>query len=300
MDPGVITVAVPVRDGAVWLEAVLGAVRRQRVDREVELLVCDSGSTDGSVDICRRHGARVIEIPPHEFSHGGTRNLLAREARGAHVAFLTQDAEPADDQWLARISGTGAALACGPYLPRPDASPMVRRELREWFALLGGQPRTFTAADLPDPPMPGPATFASSANLCVSRAVWEEVPFRPVAYAEDQQLVLDVLRAGHAKAWVPDAAVVHSHDYPFGTRARRWFDEFRALHDVYGWTAPANPRVVAGTVRAGVRADRAEGAGTLQALGYHLERAIGAAAGTRADRLPPAVRRRLSLERRAA
>ncbi len=56
-------------------------VRTQRLDREVELLICDSGSSDDTVALARRYGARVIEIPRESFSHGGTRNLLmARRA----------------------------------------------------------------------------------------------------------------------------------------------------------------------------------------------------------------------------
>ena len=117
--------------------------------------------------------------------------------------------------------------------------------------------------------------------------------------AEDQQLALDLLAAGHAKAYVPAAAVVHGHAYGPLERLRRYFDEFRALHEVYGWTAPAAPRVLAGTVRAEVRRDRAAGSATWPAVQWHGARVLGTALGTRADRLPAPVRRRLSLERHA-
>ena len=100
---GLVTVAVPVLNGAAYLDEVLTAVRSQQVDREVELLVVDSGSTDGSLEIARRHGARIHELPKSEFSHGGTRNLIMELARGDQVAFLTQDATPAGDGWLAAL-----------------------------------------------------------------------------------------------------------------------------------------------------------------------------------------------------
>src|SRR3954452_7338921 len=98
-----VTVAVPVLNGARYLDEVLGAVRAQVVARDVELLVWDSGSTDGSVEIAARHGARIHEIPKSEFSHGGTRNRMAAMATGEHVAFITQDATPAGDHWLAAL-----------------------------------------------------------------------------------------------------------------------------------------------------------------------------------------------------
>ena len=54
--------------------------------------------------------------------------------------------------------------------------------------------------------------FFTDANGCVARDAWERVPFRGVAYAEDQLLARDMLAAGYVKVYRPDAAVIHSHD----------------------------------------------------------------------------------------
>ena len=314
------TVAIPVRNGGPGLAQVLDAVARQRVPGEVELLVCDSGSTDGSADLARGAGARLLEIAPWQFSHGGTRNLLMREARARHVAFLTQDSVPADDLWLSRLLAAFATsddvgLAFGPYRPRADASPMIARELAEWFARLApdGRPRvdrlTESERALPPRMLVGPRGFFTDANGCVAREAWERVPFREIAYAEDQALAVDMLRAGRAKVFVPEAAVIHSHEYSSWGWLQRSFDESRALHHVYGWRAPMNPRTVTLNVWGAVRADgrwlashgrRGDVSGLARAATHHLARAMGAALGARADRLPPAVTRRLSHERRAA
>lgn len=311
------TVAIPVLNGERWLDDTLGAVRAQRLDGDVELLVADSGSTDRSVEIAERHGARVLRIPPGEFTHGGARNLLVREARADHIALLTQDAIPAREDWLAGLLAgfelaDDVALVYGPYLPRPDASASVRRELSEFFAGLApdGEPRLDRLAG-PLPDHPGPLTFFTDANACVARAAWERVPFREGArYAEDQLLARDMLAAGYAKAFEPRAGVVHSHDYPGLALLRRYFDEWRGLREVHGHVEAvgwrATPRRIAREVRADRAFLRAEGAGgaalragTREALRYHGLRALGSALGSRADRLPAAVRARLSLEGRA-
>jgi rhamnosyltransferase len=290
-----VTVALPVRDGGPILRDVLDALRAQTVG--AELLVIDSGSTDGSVALARSAGARVIEIPPAEFSHGGTRNRLMELASGAHVAFLTQDAVPADERWLEHLLAGFAladdvALVYGPYLPRPDASPMVRRELTEWFGGMAPGLQRGPVAAL------GSQTFYSSANGAVARWAWERVPFRPLPYAEDQRLALDMLAAGFAKAYMPEAGVIHSHDYSLLDLFRRFFDEFRALREVYGHREPWAPLPVAGRIRRSVAADRAFGATPWASVTYHSLRALGAALGSRADRLPAVVRRACSLERR--
>ena len=57
MSPGTLTsVAIPVRNGARDLPAVLSAIRSQRIGGNVEIVVVDSGSTDGSVALCETRG----------------------------------------------------------------------------------------------------------------------------------------------------------------------------------------------------------------------------------------------------
>jgi glycosyltransferase involved in cell wall biosynthesis len=299
-----VTVAIPARDGGRLLEDTLVALAAQTVEHE--LLVCDSGSRDGSLECARTHGARVVEIAPGDFGHGATRNLLMTEAQGAHVALLTQDATPANEHWLAELLG-GFALAgdvgivYGPYLPRPDAPTAVARELEAWFASLApdGAPRVerldareraLRARELVcqhNWEWVGRRGFFTDANACVARSVWERAPFREVPYAEDRVLALDVLRAGYAKAYVPAAGVVHSHAYTPTQELRRAFDEWRGLLEVYGWRRPADPRHLVRELR---------GAPTRQ----NVLRLTGAVLGSRADRLPTGLRRRLSLEGRGA
>lgn len=309
---GLVSVAIPVRNGGPRLLEVLHAVRGQATERDIEIVVVDSGSTDGSVDAARALGARVEEIRPFEFSHGGTRNLLMELARGEQVAFLTQDAVPAGEAWLdALLSGFAlghnVALAYGPYLPRPDAPVAVARELRDWFRAIApdGAPRVDRG-----PATWGHAAFFTDANGAVSRAAWTRVPFRDVAYAEDQALALDMLRAGYAKAFVPDAAVVHSHSYGPLAQFRRSFDEWRGLREIHGWIEPSSLRRAFLTVQSQVRQDvrsveggehsgRVLAREALRSLRYWTVRQAGAVAGSRADRLPSPVRRWCSLERRA-
>ena len=165
----------------------------------------------------------MIEIPSERFSHGGTRNLLMSRARGDHVAFLTQDAVPAATDWLATLLAAFAlapdvGLVFGPYRPRPGASVSVARELTSWFASFSdGGPRIDVLAPARATPRRATswATSASSPTpTAASRARrGEQVPFREIAYAEDHLLAQDMLRAGYAKVYMPDAAVVHSHEY---------------------------------------------------------------------------------------
>jgi GT2 family glycosyltransferase len=313
-----VTVAIPVRDGGELLARTLRALSTQTVAHE--LLICDSGSRDGSVELARAHGARVIEIDPKDFSHGGTRNLLMEAAGGEHVALLTQDAEPVGETWLAQLlSGfqlaPDVALVYGPYRPRPQASAAVRIELESWFGALstGGAPHVERLAAHEQPlavlELIGARGFFTDANACIARSAWEQVPFRDVPYAEDRALAIDLLRGGYAKAYVPAAAVWHSHDYTTAQHLRRCFDEWRGLLEVYGWREPLNPGHLVGQLRGALGQARRDPAliamsaprrrATLTAIaGHHVVRLAGALLGSRADLLSPGARHRLSLERR--
>jgi glycosyltransferase involved in cell wall biosynthesis len=308
-----VTIAIPVRNGGQLLRELLERVRAQELDREIELIVADSGSTDGSAALARSFGATVFAV--EQFSHGETRNELMRRSGGAQVAFLTQDAAPADDGWLARLLAGFAladdvALVCGPYRARPGAPVAVRRELDAWFASLApdGRPRI----DRETAPLgPSAATFFTDANGAVARWAWERVPFRAVPYAEDHALALDMLTAGFAKAFVPDAVVLHSHEYGPLAQFRRSFDEWRGLREIHGFVQPASPLRVALMVQRDVRADlrslrkldlppHAIAREATRSVRHWTVRAVGAALGSRADRLPAPVRRWSSLERRAS
>ncbi|MHB8234342.1 MAG: glycosyltransferase family 2 protein [Solirubrobacteraceae bacterium] len=316
-----VSVVIPVRDGGALLAELLRALDTQTVEHE--LVVCDSGSRDGSAQLAREHGARVLEIAPERFSHGGTRNLLVEASTGAHVALLTQDAVPADERWLERLLqgfalGDDVAIVYGPYRPRAQASPAVRMELESWFGSLSPdgtaqverlderERSTLQAVELI-----GRRGFFTDANACIARAAWERVPFREVPYAEDRVLAIDMLRAGYAKAFVPQAAVVHSHSYTPLQQLRRSFDEWRGLREIYGWREPSSPRHLISRVRGALGTARAELVGeraplprrakTLASVGAHeLVCLSGALLGSRADRLPARVRRLISLEGQAS
>jgi glycosyltransferase involved in cell wall biosynthesis len=314
-----VTVAIPVRNGERYLSEVLRAVRRQRLEGELELLIVDSGSTDRSLELARDAGARVVEITRSEFSHGGTRNKIMELAKGERVAFLTQDATPADERWLARLLegfelADDVALVFGPYLPRPGASHMVQREFRDFFATFAPDARPVVQRLSEDRKTaaryrrgPSPLTFFTDANGCVARWAWERVAYRDIAYAEDQLLASEMIEAGLAKVFHPGAGVYHSHDYGPVTMFRRCFDEWRGLREVYGHVESAAPKRVLKWVFEETAADvaflgeqgstrRTRLLGGLRSLAHHTIRMLGALTGSRADRLPRRLRAILSLE----
>jgi rhamnosyltransferase len=315
MSPPTVTVAIPVLNGERYLPDLLGTIQAQRIDASVEIIVADSDSTDDSAAIARAHGAEVIRVPRGTYSHGGTRNMMVERASGELVALLTQDALPASEHWLAELTGAfalepGVGLAFGPGIPRPDSSLSVRQEMTSYFRSLSPTGETMLVRlGEGEQAVTNESTYYHSVNGCVARAAWSEVPFRTIAYAEDRMLAIDMLRAGWAKAFVPAAGVIHSHDFSPIDVLRRSFDDFRGLREVGGYYHPKGLREggrwMLEQIRGDVRFATDEGAGcrailgalpasVLNALLWH----VGGVLGTRADTLPRWARARLSRERR--
>jgi glycosyltransferase involved in cell wall biosynthesis len=270
------------------------------------VLVIDSGSRDRSLEIVRAAGVELLRIDPSEFGHGRTRNLGAERTSGELICFLTQDATPVPG-WLEAYreafdldERVGAAY--GPHLARADTSPMIARELSEFFT-------GFAAGGAPVLQHRGDPTFLSNVNACYARGCWEEIRFREVPYSEDQAFGSDMLGAGWTKVYHPGAAVLHAHDYGAVEFMRRYFDEYRGLRESTGhveqFAVASATRQIASAVAGDRRwmaarsmsaAERARW--TARSTVHHGGRRVFSALGSRAEQVPVPLRRRLSLEGR--
>lgn len=246
-----VTVVIPTLNGGRYLPEVLDAVAEQRFDGTIETLVIDSGSIDATLEVVRdRPNVRLHRIPNAEFGHGRTRNLGARLARGRIVAYLTQDATPADEGWLAALVAPlmqGAAEAVvGRQIPRDTAFPLLKYDIERVFAALGAPHEVSIVGpddlDGRDDARAEASRFYSDVNSATHRAfLLETIPYRDVTYSEDLLFARDVLEAGYRKAYAPRGAVLHSNDAGLRDYAARMFDETVGLrrigHDVRRYSA---------------------------------------------------------------
>lgn len=219
------SVVIPTLNPGDLFPKVLKAVLKQKTPFDVEILVIDSGSTDGTVDLLDGlEGVRLHQIDQKDFNHGDTRNLGVEMTEGDYVAFLTHDALPRDDLWLySLVTGMDrfpdAGGVFGRHLAWPDASPYTKRDMEAHFDLFLSVPlyldqetdaRRF---ELRDPAWMQTLHFYSDNNSMLRRSVWEKIPLRRTAFGEDHLYAYDIIMAGYGKLYMPHATVYHSHDY---------------------------------------------------------------------------------------
>ena len=202
----------------------LDTLRAQQGAFQLDVVVVDSGSTDGTVDIAREHGARVIEIAPADFDYSTALNVGIEEARGELVVLLSAHAIPLDDLWLSRMTAPFAdaqvAGVTGGQVPWPGAPWWEVVRLRRAF---GDGRRAWSRGN-------SDGLMFSNAASCIRRGAWRDEPFTLPA-AEDLDWAQRMVAAGRAIVYEPAATVYHSHDESPRAQARRMIDINRVALD---------------------------------------------------------------------
>lgn len=226
----------------------------QRGDFEVEVVVIDSGSTDGTVELAAGYGADVHRVPKAEFNHGATRDIGISRSSGEYVALTVQDAVPLDERWLDAMvenlrEDERVAAVYGRHVPRSDAG-LLTRALVGNLAVAGSERRQ---QEIEDPaqywslPPVKRRRFAAFDNVssCLRRRAWERFPFGRADFAEDLRWGKKVVEAGYTIVYEPRSVVVHSHDRGSLYDLKRHYVDQLVLDELFGARMVPNlPRLI--------------------------------------------------------
>lgn len=220
-----LSVVIVTHDSAVDIERSIPALVAELRPGD-ELIVCDNGSTDGTLAAVRRLApdAKVIESTNVGFAAGC--NAGASLAAGELLCLLNPDAIVAPGfrdaielpmldgrgwaAWQALVSSEGGSVV-------NTGGGVVHYSGISWA---GGAGRPIAAA----PREPAEVTYASGACLAIRRGAWEDLggfsePY--FLYHEDTDLGLRLWLSGMRVGIEPGARC--DHDYDFDKGPRKWF-----------------------------------------------------------------------------
>ncbi len=237
-----VTVFIPTYNGGETFKRVIAGVFSQTTSFPYEVLIIDSGSTDGTLDVIAEYNVRLIKIPSREFNHGLTRNLAVREAKGKIVALLTHDAVPYDDTWLENlVSNFDDPEVAGAYchqLPRDDCNPFQLDRLRGWTKADGERviKQIETRSEYEAlPPMERYLKIAfDDVASCVRKSTMGKIPFERRQFGEDVAWGKQAILSGYKIVMDPRSVVVHSHNNSIWYEFKRVYLDHQNLHDLVG------------------------------------------------------------------
>ena len=209
---------------------VLEAVFSQSIPEDFELVVVDSGSTDGTLEIVGRYPHVLVDYSGRPFNYGWSLNAGISAASGEYSVCLSSHCVPMRDDWLAELvramdEDEGLAAAWGPLLFDVEDYPVMG----------GSEVETIDLKEFYRRPNRG----LQNPNSIVRRSLWEERPFsEKIERCEDQEWAHHFLKQGYHTAVVNGARALYRvphGPYGFGRKTMR---DFVVLNELFGHRAP--------------------------------------------------------------
>ena len=233
-----VSVVIPTKNAGRDFQLLLRKLRAQKGIRECEIIVVDSGSSDDTLAIARNEGAEVVEICPESFDHAFARNKGAERATGDWLLFTVQDALPLTDRWLWELARTleqndVVAVSCAEY-PRSDSDLFYRLLSWNHYRTLNLDQDRILASDESCSSHMGLRSNAQISDLAalIRRDVFDEYKYK-TSYAEDLDLGIRLIRAGHKIGFLYSTRVLHSHNRAPYYFLRRAYVDTRYLTEVF-------------------------------------------------------------------
>jgi glycosyltransferase involved in cell wall biosynthesis len=202
---------------------LLEGLRRQTL-RDVEIILVDSGSTDGTVAIAESFGARIVRILPAEFTFGRSLNLGVRAATRALIVIASAHVYPVYPDWLEALlrpfADENIALTYGKQRG-PDSAHFSEQQIyHQWYPDLSKTSQ--------------PTAFCNNANAAIRRSLWEKNPYdEALTGLEDLAWAKWAKDQGYDIAYAAEAEIIHvHHETPAGV-FNRYRREGMAFKHIY-------------------------------------------------------------------
>ena len=195
------------KNGGHLFEKSLAAVYSQKANFDFEVIVVDSGSTDGTLEVLEQYPVRIYQVIPEEFNFGLTRDYGFSLAKGDILVAISQDAVPVGPDWLIKM-----------IAPFEDSSIMVVQGLEiapaDQNIFFWEKYRLFYYTRESKHWLRSNNNIGLSFTCCaIRRNVWLENPLGRAEMSEDKLFQKIISGKGYRIFLQREAMYYHSHMY---------------------------------------------------------------------------------------
>jgi cellulose synthase/poly-beta-1,6-N-acetylglucosamine synthase-like glycosyltransferase len=219
-----LTVIVPAYNEAESVADTIRSIQAQTLP-VAEILVVDDCSTDGTGEVARQCGVRVLRPRTNTGSKAGAQNFALARVETQFTLALDADtvlAPDAIERLLAGLAAPEVAAVCGFVLPRHVSTLWERGRYIEYLFAFGFLK---PIQDYYGKPMIASGCFSAYRT----DRLREQGGWSTRTLAEDMDLTWSFYEAGWGVRFVPEAVSypIEPHDYTFmGKQLRRWSHGF--------------------------------------------------------------------------
>jgi len=205
------------------IRRLLEGIRQQTI-KGVEIILVDSGSTDGTVSVAESFGVHIVRIPSEEFTFGRSLNFGVRASTREFVVIASAHVYPIYPDWLEKLlspfTDDSVALAYGKQRGPDSAKYSEQQIYYQWY---------------PEESKPDQVTaFCNNANAIIRKSLWEKNPYdETLTGLEDLAWAKWAKEQGYKLAYVAEAEIVHIHNETPRGVYNRYRREAMALRKIY-------------------------------------------------------------------
>jgi rhamnosyltransferase len=206
-----------------YIGRLLEGIRRQTL-QDVEIILVDSGSTDGTVAVAESFGARLVRIPPLTFTFGRSLNYGVRAATQELIVIASAHVYPVYPDWLESLlrpfEDPVVALTYGKQRGPETVHFSEQQIYHQWY---------------PDRSQPHQTTaFCNNANAAIRKSLWEKNPYEETLTGlEDVAWAKWARGQGYDIAYVAEAEIIHVHSETPQEVFNRYRREGMAFKQIY-------------------------------------------------------------------
>lgn len=219
-----ISVLVRALNESEHLEKLVESINNQNVAPDQMVLV-DSGSTDGTIELAKKLGFEVVHIKKEDFSFGRSLNMGVLHCRGELIVNLSAHVHPVEKTFIEDLARAfedpDVGFAYTRQQGNQDSAFSELMIMDKWYPV--GQIHQVTS--LP---------FANNASSAFMRSTWQNLMFDEMLPGlEDIDFCRKLIARGMNVTYVPTVSIIHIHNENWLKVKNRYRREAIALRAIF-------------------------------------------------------------------